>query len=64
VITVDWENWDIDSERVEARSVTNYLVTPAEGVDVWERALSVADQIGHLVISTGSLDARIAQWVT
>ncbi|MDA0633466.1 phosphopantetheine-binding protein [Nonomuraea sp. MCN248] len=39
-------------------------MAPAEGVDVLERALSAADRVGHLVISTGSLDGRIAQWVT
>jgi acyl carrier protein len=65
-ITVDWDTWNINPERVEGHSsaVTDYTMAPAEGVDVWERALSVADRTGHLVISTGSLDARIAQWVT
>jgi NAD(P)-dependent dehydrogenase (short-subunit alcohol dehydrogenase family)/acyl carrier protein len=65
-ITVDWDTWNINPERVEGHSsaVTDFTMAPAEGVDVWERALSVADRTGHLVISTGSLDARIAQWVT
>ncbi|MFG1710508.1 SDR family NAD(P)-dependent oxidoreductase [Nonomuraea sp. M3C6] len=65
-VTVDWDTWNIDPDRVAGHSaaVVDYAMTPAEGVDVFERALSAADRVGHLVISTGSLDARIAQWVT
>jgi acyl transferase domain-containing protein len=65
-ITVDWDTWNIDPDRVEGHSaaVTDFAMTPAEGVDVFERALAAADRVGHLVISTGSLDARIAKWVT
>ncbi|MEU7739184.1 SDR family NAD(P)-dependent oxidoreductase [Nonomuraea sp. NPDC049158] len=65
-ITVDWDTWNIDPDRLEGHSgaVIDYAMTPAEGVDVFERALSAADRVGHLVISTGSLEARIAQWVT
>ncbi|MBT2230331.1 SDR family NAD(P)-dependent oxidoreductase [Nonomuraea sp. NEAU-A123] len=65
-ITVDWDTWNIDPDRLEGHSgaVIDYAMAPAEGVDVFERALSAADRVGHLVISTGSLDARIAQWVT
>ena len=44
-------------------SVTSFELTAAEGVDVFERAAAVATDVGHLVISTGSLDARLAQWV-
>jgi acyl carrier protein len=39
-------------------------MVPAEALDVFERALAAGDQTGHLVISTGSLAARIQQWVT
>ena len=63
-ITVDWDAWNVNPDRAEGAAVTDYAMTRTEGVDVWDRALSVADQTGHLVISTGSLDARIAQWVT
>ncbi|GIH95239.1 SDR family NAD(P)-dependent oxidoreductase [Planobispora siamensis] len=65
-VTVDWDTWNIDPDRVAGHSeaVADYTMTPAEGVDVLERALSAADRVGHLVISTGSLDSRIAQWVT
>jgi acyl transferase domain-containing protein/acyl carrier protein len=65
-ITVDWDTWNIDPNRVDGHSsaVTDFAMAAAEGVDVFERALAAADRVGHLVISTGSLDARIAQWVT
>ncbi|WP_219507374.1 SDR family NAD(P)-dependent oxidoreductase [Nonomuraea ceibae] len=65
-VTVDWDTWNIDPDRVAGHSgaVVDYAMTPAEGVDVFERALSAAGHAGHFVISTGSLDARIAQWVT
>ncbi|WP_053175687.1 SDR family NAD(P)-dependent oxidoreductase [Nonomuraea sp. SBT364] len=65
-VTVDWDTWNIDPDRIEGHSgaVIDYAMTPAEGVDVFERALSAAGHAGHFVISTGSLDARIAQWVT
>lgn len=65
-VTVDWDTWNIDPDRVEGHSgaVIDFAMAPAEGVDVFERALSAADRVGHLVISTGSLDSRIAQWVT
>jgi acyl transferase domain-containing protein len=65
-VTVDWDTWNIDPDRVAGHSeaVVDYAMAPAEGVDVLERALSAADRVGHLVISTGSLESRIAQWVT
>lgn len=65
-VTVDWDTWNIDPDRIEGHSgaVIDYAMAPAEGVDVFERALSAGDRAGHLVISTGPLDPRIAQWVT
>lgn len=65
-VTVDWDTWRIDAGRLDGHSptVTGYAVAPAEGIDVFERALAARDHVGHLVISTGPLDARIAQWVT
>ena len=65
-VTVDWDTWKITAERVDGHSeaVTDFAMAPNEGIDVFERALSAADRVSHLVISTGSIDARIAQWVT
>ncbi len=38
-------------------------MTPAQAVEVFERAVAVVDRVDHLVISTGSLDDRFRQWV-
>jgi acyl carrier protein len=65
-ITVDWDTWNVDPDRMEGHGpgVTDFAMVPAEAVDVFERTLSAGDRVGHLVISTGSLGARFAQWVT
>ncbi|GAA0964708.1 hypothetical protein GCM10009555_002410 [Acrocarpospora macrocephala] len=65
-VTVDWDTWSIDAGRLEGHSeaVVGFAMAPAEGVDIFERALSATDRVGHLVISTGPLDGRLAQWVT
>ncbi|NUR27941.1 MAG: SDR family oxidoreductase, partial [Catenulispora sp.] len=65
-VSVDWDTWGIDVERLDGHgpTVTDYVMAPAEGVDVFERALAAADRTGQVVISTGPLRARLAQWVT
>ncbi|MEY9862662.1 acyl transferase domain-containing protein/acyl carrier protein [Catenulispora sp. GAS73] len=65
-ITVDWDTWSIDPDRLATHGpgVTDYAMAPAEACDVFERTLAAGDRLGHLVISTGSLDHRIEQWVT
>ncbi|ACU75824.1 Beta-ketoacyl synthase [Catenulispora acidiphila DSM 44928] len=65
-VTVDWDTWNIDAERLDGHgpTVTDFTMAPAEGVDVFERALAASDRVGHVVISTGPLNARLAQWVT
>lgn len=65
-ISVDWDTWNVDPSRMDGHgpTVTDFAMAPVEAVDVFERALSVVDQVGRLVISTGSLEARLATWVT
>ena len=65
-ITVDWDTWRIDPARLAGHGpgVVDYAMAPAEALDVFERSLGAGDQVGQLVISTGSLAARIEQWVT
>ncbi|MFF9626474.1 SDR family NAD(P)-dependent oxidoreductase [Streptomyces griseosporeus] len=58
--SVDWDTWGIDPARFDGELV----MRPQEGVEVFERALAAGDRIGHVVVSTGSLPARLAQWVT
>ncbi|MGH3860162.1 SDR family NAD(P)-dependent oxidoreductase [Actinokineospora sp.] len=65
-ITVDWDTWNTDADRLDTHgpTVKDFAMAPEEAVDIFERALAAVDRVGHLVISTGSLEARLAQWVT
>ena len=65
-ITVDWDTWNIDPERLQNHGpgVTDYAMAPAEAVDMFERTLAAGDHLGHLVISTGPLGTRLDKWVT
>lgn len=66
-VTVDWDTWRIDTEqadRYSGQTAQVYDMAPAEGVDIFERALAAADHIGHLVISTGPIGPRLKRWVT
>ncbi len=65
-ITVDWDTWNIDPERLQNHGpgITDYAMAPAEAVDMFERTLAAGDHLGHLVISTGPLGSRLEQWVT
>ncbi|HVK23872.1 MAG TPA: SDR family NAD(P)-dependent oxidoreductase [Actinokineospora sp.] len=62
-ITVDWDTWHIE-QNGPGPGARDYHMTAAEGVDVFERVLAGADRLGHVVISTGDLAPRLAQWVT
>ncbi|MFI5957625.1 SDR family oxidoreductase [Cryptosporangium sp. NPDC051539] len=63
-VTVDWDTW---RPRPDAEAAPGhdgaYDMAPEEAVEIFERAVGVVDQVEHLVISTGSLDARLARWV-
>ncbi|TDQ00449.1 SDR family NAD(P)-dependent oxidoreductase [Labedaea rhizosphaerae] len=64
-ITVDWDTWRVDDDRLDGHgpATQDFTMSPAEGVEVLERALAAGDHLDRLVISTGSLPARLAQWV-
>jgi acyl transferase domain-containing protein/acyl carrier protein len=62
--TVDWDAWRIrPAEAADDTSSTAFELTAAEGIDIFDRALAASDHLGHLVVSTGPLDARFEQWV-
>ena len=65
-ITVDWDTWNISADRLEGHGpgVTDYAMSPTEAIDIFERTLAAGAEVGHLVISTGSLANRLEQWVT
>jgi NAD(P)-dependent dehydrogenase (short-subunit alcohol dehydrogenase family)/acyl carrier protein len=63
-LTVDWEAWRTREEQHPAPGTTiaEYPMTTLEGLDVFDRAWSRAPGLDHLVISSGPLAARVAQW--
>lgn len=65
-ITIDWDTWNIDPDRLKGHSqgVTDYAMVPAEALDVFERTLAAGAHVGQLVISTGPLGTRLDKWVT
>jgi acyl transferase domain-containing protein len=66
-VTVDWDTWAIDAERLEAHhnpTVRAYEMAPQEGLTILERALAGADRLAQVIISSGPLAPRLAQWVT
>jgi acyl transferase domain-containing protein len=65
-ITIDWDTWNIDPDRLEGHGpgVTDFAMSPTEAIDVFERTLAAGAEVGQLVISTGSLANRLEQWVT
>ena len=58
-VTVDWDTWG----GRDALPAGEFDMAPAEGVQVFERAVAAIGRADHIVISTGSLDARFRQWV-
>lgn len=71
-MNVDWDGWQFP-EAGESRlanlgsrtTLAELTMTPDEGIQVFERALSLASYgHRHLVVSTAELEPRIAQWVT
>jgi len=65
-ITINWDTWNITAERLEGHGpgVTDYAMSPTEAIDTFERVLAAGSEVGHLVISTGSLTTRLETWVT
>jgi acyl transferase domain-containing protein/acyl carrier protein len=64
-LTVDWDAWRVDDApgTAAATSVSAYEMTVPEGLAVFDRALAATGDLGHLVVSTGPLAARLDQWV-
>lgn len=65
-ISINWDTWNITAERLEGHGpgVTDYAMSPPEAIDTFERVLAAGADVGHLVISTGSLTTRLETWVT
>jgi len=75
-ISVNWDGWEgAKSKEQKAKgkgqnlereggmaSEDELVITPIEGVEVFDRILSVG-AIGQIVVSTGDLPARIERWI-
>ncbi|MEU7748183.1 SDR family oxidoreductase [Nonomuraea sp. NPDC049158] len=63
-ITVDWDTWGLEAGQRQSVGHTGaFDMRAVEAVEIFERAVAAIDEVDHLVISTGSLDARYEQWV-
>jgi NAD(P)-dependent dehydrogenase (short-subunit alcohol dehydrogenase family)/acyl carrier protein len=64
-ISVNWDAWQLDGQAQQRRAAAlmEFALTPAEGQAALGRILSSALS-GQLVVSTGDLAARQAQWLT
>ncbi len=64
-ISVNWEGWGLRDEAehpMPATTIKEYWMREDEGVEIFERALSVANRVRQLVISSGPLAPRLAAW--
>jgi len=62
-LSVDWDAWrDDEDQPTGGTALARLAMTPKEGIEVLRRTLSVTE-VPRLVVSTGDLHARLAQWV-
>lgn len=63
-VSVDWDAWQNPGDLGKSTTaVSSFEMAPHEGLDIFERAVAASGELGRLVISTGSLAARLDQWV-
>jgi acyl transferase domain-containing protein len=64
--SVDWDSWRVaDARPVIAgigASVSEFVMEPEEGAAACERILA-EKYLGHVVVSSGALDARLLLWI-
>ncbi|HEU5471201.1 MAG TPA: SDR family NAD(P)-dependent oxidoreductase [Actinophytocola sp.] len=64
-LSINWEGWGLRDEEdhpMPATTIKEYWMRPDEGVEIFERSLGVAGRVSQLVISSGPLLPRLAQW--
>ncbi len=63
-MTLNWDGWSLPDPRARPTSaaMAELAMTPAEGVQAFERALTLSGS-RQVVISTGDLQARLDRWV-
>ncbi len=68
-ITVNWDAWNFagttgteDSQPVSPQPPGPLMMNAQEGLEALARILAL-EEVGEIVVSTGDLDLRVAQWV-
>ena len=64
-ISVNWDAWRDGAEDENSSSgaaITEFSLTPAEGLEAFRRILGRTD-LGQVIVSTGDLRARISAWL-
>jgi NAD(P)-dependent dehydrogenase (short-subunit alcohol dehydrogenase family) len=63
-LAINWDTWHTRQGQHEiiGKTVAEFEMSPAEGCEAFERAVSQAG-VGRLVNSSGDLEARIDQWI-
>jgi acyl transferase domain-containing protein len=63
-LSVNWDTWLVGHTTKESLGATirEYSFDAAEGVDAFERSLSLFGQVGQVVVAVGPLDYRLNQW--
>jgi acyl transferase domain-containing protein/acyl carrier protein len=62
LVSVNWDGWRFDEEERFDAATVELAMSPADGVEVFKRLLSV-DGFNQVIISTGDLHARIGKWI-
>jgi hypothetical protein len=63
-LSVNWDTWLLGETTRETLGATirDYSFDAAEGVQAFERTLSLFGVAGQIVVAAGPLDYRLAQW--
>jgi acyl transferase domain-containing protein len=63
-LSTNWDTWLVGHTTKETLGATirEYSFDAAEGVDAFERCLSLFGRVGQIVVAAGPLDYRLAQW--
>lgn len=64
--SINWDGWrfppDQKKDRMGQSTLDELLINPEEGLQVFDQILSLGE-IDQVIVSTGDLQKRIAQWV-
>ncbi|WP_164016685.1 type I polyketide synthase [Pyxidicoccus trucidator] len=63
-LSTNWDGWPVvaEGERAVQTSIDQFAMSATEAVEAFRRVVE-APLAGQVVVSTGNLDARLAQWV-